>query len=167
MAFGCDHYQTFAAYNAWANARLYDACAQLDATAYHAPRRAFFGSIHGTLNHILAADRIWMGRFEGVDSGVTALNQILYADFDGLRAARVAEDDRIVRYVGALDEEALAGIIDYRTMTGTAPHSDPLAPMLTHFFNHQTHHRGQVHDQLSQTDVAPPPLDLLFFLRER
>jgi uncharacterized damage-inducible protein DinB len=163
MGFGYDHFQIFAAYNAWANEQLYDVCSQLETATYFAPRQAFFGSIHGTLNHILVGDRIWMGRFEDVDHGITALDEKLYDDFDSLRAARVAEDDRIVRYIAKLDDDALAQPLHYRTVAGK-PHGDQLALLLAHFFNHQTHHRGQVHDQLTQTGIAPPPLDLLIFL---
>jgi uncharacterized damage-inducible protein DinB len=163
MGFAYDHFQILAAYNTWANERLYDVCGQLDPETYFAPRQAFFGSIHGTLNHILVGDRIWMGRFEDVAHGITALDEKLYDDFDGLRAARVAEDDRIVRYIAKLDEDALTRPLVYRTVAGES-RSDQLALMLAHFFNHQTHHRGQVHDQLSQTGLAPPSLDLLVFL---
>src|SRR5207237_5169236 len=84
------HFRSFAAYNTWANARLYDAVAHLGEAEYVKPRPAFFKSIHGTLNHLLVADRIWLGRLEHRDPGITALNQILYADLAGLKVARQA-----------------------------------------------------------------------------
>ena len=159
------YFQTLARYNQWANERLYAACAELGDADYRAPRQAFFGSIHGTLNHLLVADRIWMGRLEGPESGLKQLNEILYEDFAALRAARVAEDRRIVHFVDGLRQEALDGALVYKTLTGVSQ-ATPLAWILAHLFNHQTHHRGQTHGLLSQTAVAPPPLDLLIYLRQ-
>ena len=159
------YFQTLARYNQWANERLYAACAELADADYRAPRQAFFGSIHGTLNHLLVADRIWMGRLEGPDSGLRQLNQILYEDFQELRAAREAEDRRIVRFMDGLGQETLDGVLTYTTTTG-APMETPWVWTLAHLFNHQTHHRGQAHGLLSQTPVAPPPLDLLIYLRQ-
>jgi len=160
-----EHFKTLARYNAWANRRLYEVCGALPSEEYARPRRAFFGSIHNTLNHILVGDRIWLGRIEGKEHGITALNQILYEDFASLRAAREAEDARIERLLGGLDEVGLARRHVYKTSAG-APQETRLEWILTHLFYHQTHHRGQVHDMLSQTETAPPPLDLIFYLRE-
>ena len=83
-------YQMFAGYNAWCNERLYAAAATLSDADYRADRGAFFKSVHGTLNHILVADRIWMRRFTGEGPQPTALDQILYDEFASLREARVA-----------------------------------------------------------------------------
>lgn len=166
MSFAAAHYGTFATYNAWANDRLYAACAQLPADEYLKPRPAFFKSLHGTLNHILVGDRIWMARFQGAASDIRALDQILYRDLDSLREARRDEDARIVSYVEDLAEADYARELDYRNLSGQ-PQRGRLGSLLAHFFNHQTHHRGQVHDQLSQTGVAPPELDLIYFLREK
>lgn len=159
-----EHFRTLGRYNRWANRRLYDACAQLDDNEYRKPRPAFFGSIHGTLNHLLVGDRVWLGRIERVPSGVERLDQILYDDFAALRAAREAEDQRILALVDRLDEAALAQELDYANMAGK-PQRTRLDWVLVHVFNHETHHRGQAHGLLSQTVVAPP-LDLIFFLRE-
>ncbi len=163
-----DYFRTLARYNRWANERLYAACAKLHEAEYLKPRAAFFGSIHGTLNHILVGDRIWMGRFTDHADGIRALDQILYPEFAGLRVAREAEDAQIVNHADALDLPTLNSTLRYKTMR--APSQSMATPMrfaLGHFFNHQTHHRGQAHGLLSQTAVPPPPLDLLYFLRER
>jgi uncharacterized damage-inducible protein DinB len=160
-----DHFRTLGRYNRWANRRLYDACAQLGNDEYGKQRPAFFGSIRGTLNHLLVADRVWLGRIENAPSGIERLDQILHEDFAALRAAREAEDARIIALVDRLDDAALAQELDYANMAG-APQRTRLDWVLVHFFNHQTHHRGQAHGLLSQTAVAPPPLDLIFFLRE-
>ncbi len=156
----------FARYNRWANARLYDACAKLPEAEYLKPRASFFGSIHATLNHILVGDRVWMGRFTGHPAGIKALNQILYPEFAGLRVAREAEDAAIVNWIDALDLPTLNGEHRYATTKGE-PMANPLRQLVHHFFNHQTHHRGQAHGLLSQTSVAPPQLDLLLWMREK
>lgn len=160
-----DYFRTLARYNQWANRRLYAACAALHEADYMAPRPAFFGSLHGTLNHILVGDRVWMGRLTGHPANIAALDQILYGDFAGLKVAREAEDAQIIAYIDALDEPTLNSTLRYRNMAGEAQ-ATPMRMLLAHVFNHQTHHRGQAHGLLSQTSVKPPPLDLLFFLRE-
>lgn len=132
---------------------------------YRARRPSFFGSIHATLNHILVADRVWMGRFESVPSSIERLDQILHDAFADLRAAREAEDARILGFIGGLNEQAIAATLHYRNMAGE-PQETPLGWTLAHVFNHQTHHRGQVHGMLSGTPVAPPSLDLIYFLRQ-
>jgi uncharacterized damage-inducible protein DinB len=159
------YFLRFARYNAWANRRLYEACASLSAADYGAKRSCFFGSIHATLNHILVGDRIWMGRFEDVPSGLDRLDDILYGEFANLRVAREAEDARIFEFMRHLGEGDLGATLRYRNMAGEARET-PLVWALAHFFNHQTHHRGQVHGMLSGTPVAPPPLDLIYFLPE-
>ncbi|MEE8248255.1 MAG: DinB family protein [Alphaproteobacteria bacterium] len=161
-----EHFRTFAHYNAWANERLYEVCAGLPEAQYLEPRPAFFGSLHGALNHILVADRLWLSRLEGRDSGIGSLDQQLYGDFAGLRVARRAEDGLIIAYVEGLEAGDLTTPIRYTNMAGER-HQDPLRLILAHMFNHQTHHRGQAHDLLSQTEVAPPPLDLIYFLHGR
>jgi uncharacterized damage-inducible protein DinB len=161
-------FRQFARYNLWANRRLYAACAQLPEAEFLRPRASFFGSLHATLNHILVADRLWMGRFTGHGSpGIHALDQILYPELAGLRVAREAEDARIVAWIDALGLPALNSTLRYETMTEPRrAQAIPLRLALAHFFNHETHHRGQAHGLLSQTAVAPPPLDLLLWFRE-
>jgi uncharacterized damage-inducible protein DinB len=159
------YFQRLARYNAWANRRLYEACGSLSREDYVAPRPSFFGSIHRTLNHLLVGDRLWMSRFEGVPHGLSSLDQVLHDDFAALRAARVKEDDRIRRWADRLDDRVLDGDLEYRNMAGEAKRT-ALRWAIAHFFNHQTHHRGQAHCLLSGTPAAPPPLDLLYFLPE-
>ncbi len=160
-----DYFRTLARYNQWANRRLYAACAQLTEAEYMKPRAAFFGSLHGTLNHVLVADRLWIGRITGHDPGIRALDQILYGDFAGLRVAREAEDAQIINVIEAMDEPTLNSTLRYKNMAGESQ-ATPMRFVLAHFFNHQTHHRGQAHGLLSQTGVAPPPLDLIYYVRE-
>ena len=160
------HYVTFAGYNAWANRRLYAAAARLGEADYRADRGAFFKSMHGTLNHLLATDRIWMKRFTGEGDAPERLDAILHDDFAGLRAAREAEDQRIVAWIDSLDEARLAGVIRYRRVSTPDEFVQELMPALDHWFNHQTHHRGQAHTILTGLGQEAPELDLLFYQRE-
>jgi uncharacterized damage-inducible protein DinB len=160
------HFQRMAAYNGWANARLYDAVGRLSPAALAAPRSGFFPSILKTLNHILVGDAIWMGRLDGTGhAGITSLGQVLHTEFPALKAARVAMDERIIAFVDALAPARLEENLIYRTMAGEQMMT-PVDQVLAHFFNHQTHHRGQAHAMLSSTEVAPPSIDLIYFLRD-
>jgi len=159
------HYRMFGHYNAWANGRLYAAVARLSVEQYRADRGAFFKSVHGTLNHLLATDRIWMQRFTGEGDAPNRLDAILFETFDELRAAREAEDRRIVDFVEGLDDARIAGTIKYRRISSPEQFEQQLAPTLAHWFNHQTHHRGQVHAMLTGLIGEAPELDLLFFQR--
>lgn len=165
MSIDRTHFARLARYNQWANQRLYAACARLPEAEYLKPRPAFFKSLHGTLSHILVADRLWLARFEGKPQPYQHLDHIPYAELAGLRVAREAEDARIIRVVDALEDDAFARPFTYKNMAGET-WSQPLDQLLTHVFNHQTHHRGQAHDQLSQTAVPPPELDFVYFMRE-
>ncbi|WP_421997147.1 DinB family protein [Reyranella sp.] len=161
-----EHYTTFAGYNAWANRRLYDAARQLPDSDYRADRGAFFRSMHGTLNHLLVTDRIWMKRFTGEGEAPDRLDTILHEELDALRTAREAEDRRIVAYAAGLDEERLAGVIRYRRVSTPEAFVQKLMPALDHWFNHQTHHRGQAHMILTSLGRTAPELDLLYYQRE-
>lgn len=110
------HYQMFGHYNAWANGRLYDAAARLSTEQYRADRGAFFKSVHGSLNHLLVTDRIWMRRFTGEGDAPNRLDAILFEALDGLRAAREAEDRRIVSFV----EGSMIGVSPGRSNTAAS-----------------------------------------------
>jgi uncharacterized damage-inducible protein DinB len=160
------HFQRMAAYNRWANERLYEAAGKLSPAALAEARSGFFPSILKTLNHILVGDTLWMGRLDGAGSpAVNRLDQILHTDFAALKAARAAMDDRIIAFVDGLPPQRLGEDLIYRTTSGEGMVTR-VGQVLAHFFNHQTHHRGQAHAMLSSTDVAPPSLDLLYFLRD-
>src|SRR5262245_3945673 len=104
-------YVMFAAYNGWANTRIYAAAGTLPETDYRADSGAFFKSMHGTLNHLLVGDRIWMRRFTGAGDAPDRLDAILYDDFAALRQARAEQDERIADYIDRLTEEDLAGLL--------------------------------------------------------
>lgn len=161
-------FQHLAGYNAWANQRVYDAAALLTEEQLWRDVGLFFGSIGGTLNHILVADRVWMKRFTGTGEHPTKLNAILHHDLAELRAARGAEDRRIIAYVDGLTVDALEETFTYRMMTRPDVVTSKLWPDLLHVFNHQTHHRGQAHTGLSiLTGAEPPSLDMLIYARAK
>ena len=160
------HFAMMAGYNAWCNERIYDVAAQLSDADYRADRGAFFKSVHGTLNHLLVTDRIWLKRFSGQGEAPNRLDAILFENLPELCAAREREDERIVGYIDGLSDADLAGRIRYKTITNPAEIEQPLAPALVHFFNHQTHHRGQVHCLLTGFGLEAPSLDLILFQRQ-
>ncbi|WP_411035221.1 DinB family protein [Shinella sp. BYT-45] len=160
-----DHYRMFAAYNAWANRVLYEEVGKLDDAAYRRDLGAFFGSLHGTLNHLLAADRIWMRRFTGEGDAPVSLDAILHEDFASLRAARQAEDARMAAFIDSLTEERIRGDFTYSPLTRPAAVTHSLGTALTHVFNHQTHHRGQCHAMLTALGGPSVTLDLIHFAR--
>jgi uncharacterized damage-inducible protein DinB len=160
------HFTMMAAYNRWANVRLYAMAAALPDELYRKPIGVYFKSLHGTLNHILTADRIWMHRLAGKGDHPNKLNATIHDDLPSLREARVAEDQRIVSFVDSLHDADFEKSWDYRMLNGT-PQRQHLREILAHLFNHQTHHRGQAHAALTALGVSEPePLDLLLMLRE-
>ncbi|HUH84514.1 MAG TPA: DinB family protein [Stellaceae bacterium] len=159
------HFAQCAAYNLWANARLYAAALALDDGQCRRDVGAFFKSLHGTLNHLLVADRIWLRRLTGEGEAPNRLDAILYEERRALALARAAEDERIQGYVAGLDEAALDAAFQYTNTAGT-PFASKRGDVLAHLFNHQTHHRGQAHGILSiLTGREPPVLDLLAMQR--
>lgn len=154
----------YALYNRRANEALYAACAGLSGTEYRRDLGAFFGSIHGTLNHLMLGDTIWMTRFDGGAHVSTDLDGILFEKFDALRTAREHMDRRIEHFFSELPEGFEARSVRYINNAGIESH-DPLSVILPHFFNYQTHHRAQVHTLLSQLGHKPPVLDLHRVLR--
>lgn len=159
------YFEQRAAYNRWANARLYEAALALPDADYRRDVGAFFKSLHGTLNHLLLTDRLWLKRLTGEGDHPNHLDAILHEDRNALALSRADEDDRIVQYVAGLDAGALDGMQKYATTSGK-PFEQKRRDILAHLFNHQTHHRGQAHTILSLcTGQEPPSLDLLLMQR--
>jgi uncharacterized damage-inducible protein DinB len=160
-----DTFSDLARYNRWANARLYQAAFALPDTLYRQDVGVFFRSLHGTLNHLLLTDRMWLTRLTGEGKQPTRLDEVLFDQLVELARSRAHEDDRIISLISSYEESALALPHAYQTTSGKSQ-EQPLADILLHFFNHQTHHRGQAHSCLSiVTGSEPPALDLLLFQR--
>jgi len=154
---------TAARYNLWANQRLYTVCALLSDEGRKRDRHAFFKSIHNTLNHILLADLIYRERLEKKPTSFTRLDLVLHDEFAALRAAHAEQDRWYVDYSDRLDPKALDGALSFDTVETREHFSLPLRRCLTNLFQHQIHHRGQVHNMLSDAGVPPPPLDFVNF----
>lgn len=159
------YFATLARYNRWANGRLYEASGDLSRDDYQRDCGAFFGSVHRTLNHLVVADSIWMRRFTGEGPNFDdRLDAVPYDDFGRLGEARRQLDERIIGHVDGLDDGVADAKITYRNTSGRE-FTDPLRLLLGHFFNHQTHHRGQIHAMLTRLAGEAPPLDLVQYMR--
>ena len=156
------HPKMMASYNRWMNERLYALCADLPDADRKRDVGAFFKSIHGTLNHLLLADRIWLGRFVGRPFAARSLDQELYSDFAELRAAREMTDREIMAWAESLTEKQLGDPLTYGSITNPARRTYPMWVTVVHFFNHQTHHRGQLTTLLCQRGVDPGVTDLIW-----
>ncbi|HWA73063.1 MAG TPA: DinB family protein [Polyangiaceae bacterium] len=160
-----------ARYNRWMNDRLYAHAATLSDEARKRDAGAFFKSIHGTLNHLLLADRVWLARFQGVvvsdefmGPGIRSLDQELYANFEELRRERALTDEELSTFVAALSPERLSAPLVYKRLGKTI--EAPLWWAVAHLFNHQTHHRGQITALFTQQGYDPGVTDLFAMLRE-
>lgn len=170
-----DHVRQMAAYNDWMNTRLYEGTMQLSDEQIAADQGAFFGSLLGTLNHLVVADTIWLKRFlthpaawpqfESLHSVAMpqALDQILYPDIRGLRARRADLDKIILQWADAITEHELDHILVYTNMKGVMSDRNFFG-LLMHFFNHQTHHRGQATTLLNRYGIDIGVTDLLAIL---
>lgn len=160
-----------ARYNAWMNDKLFEAASQLTEEALMLDRQAFFGSLFGTLNHIAVADTVWLKRFADALPHSTlaaaqtlpmpqALDNWLFNDFPNLRRYRQSLDQIIQQWAAELTDTDLSHSLHYTNMQGIAAHK-PLDGVLMHFFNHQTHHRGQATTLLVQAGQDVGVTDLI------
>ncbi|MEC4891546.1 MAG: DinB family protein [Oscillatoria sp. PMC 1051.18] len=157
-----DYFQRLSQYNRWMNDRLYTVCDTIPDSLRKEDRGAFFHSIHGTLNHILLADRLWLARFQQRSFPINSLNQELYADFAELRQQRQQTDIEIQTWVDSLTDEKLGAPFKFNSLSRQRECIFPLWHVTTHFFNHQTHHRGQLTTLLSQCGYDFGVTDLLW-----
>jgi uncharacterized damage-inducible protein DinB len=168
-----ENYRFLARYNSWFNGRLYDACERLPEEERRRDRGAFFGSIHGGLNHLIWADRLWLKRFaaQGVrfaslTDEVLALpagashGTVVCEDWTELRRQRARLDAAIEAWTRDMPADYPLGAMRYANTKGVQ-REHPTWQALTHFFNHQTHHRGQVTTLLFQAGIDPGVTDLI------
>ena len=154
--------RTMAAYNAEMNRRLYGAAAQLSDSERRMPRGVFWGSIHGTFNHLLWGDRQWMSRFDGWPRPATPIKESagMIEDFAVLRAERDKADAEISRWAAKVDDAWLDEDLTWFSGAANREIRAPLRLLVTHFFNHQTHHRGQAHAMVTAAGQATGDTDL-------
>jgi uncharacterized damage-inducible protein DinB len=153
---------TMAAYNAEMNRRIYAGAASLSDAVRREDQGAFFGSLHGTLCHLLWADRMWMSRFDGWDRppGSGKQSPTLIADFAELRAERETADARILAWANGVTQEWLDGDTIWFSGLTQSERRAPTSGLVVHLFNHQTHHRGQAHTLLTRQTIDPGDTDL-------
>ncbi|MEM1391647.1 MAG: DinB family protein [Pseudomonadota bacterium] len=154
-----------ARYNAWQNRSLYSAADTLSDEARRADKGAFFGSLHNTLAHILWADRVWLHRFNQTPpvSPTTDQGQSPdYANWEQLKLDRIAFDQTIQNWANELNEDWLNSDFTWSNIAGTRTATRPAWQLVTHLFNHQTHHRGQAHALLTAAGAKPEDTDFFF-----
>lgn len=150
-------------YNSWMNEKLYKACRHISDEQRKKNLGAFFGSIHGTLNHLLLADLIWLSRLGvSVEIKATSLSDIIHDDFDDLSVERKRTDELITNYIYKLIDSDLHTKIRYTSLQSGKTNELPLGLILTHLFNHQTHHRGQLTTLMSQIGLDFGVTDMIF-----
>jgi uncharacterized damage-inducible protein DinB len=162
-----DHVRLLARYNRWQNESLYGAADTLSDDERKAGRGAFFGSIHGTLSHLVFGDQAWMHRFTGEDAfrpiaGSIQESATAIPDWGQLKTIRTDLDQRIVTWADQLAPEGLTGDLVWFSGALGKKMSRPRWILVTHMFNHQTHHRGQVHCLLTQLGRKPAATDIPF-----
>jgi len=170
-----EHLHLLATYNQWINERIYRSAAKLNSGALTENLGAFFHSVLGTLNHIVVADIIWLKRFAQHPYGFLALKEvpdlptprrldsILFTDFSALRTARQRLDATIITFIDELSNDIIESPLAYKNTKGQN-FTIQMEHLLLHFFNHQTHHRGQVTTLLSQLNADLESTDLLELL---
>lgn len=158
-----EHVRLMARYNRWQNASIYTAADAIGDEARRLDRGAFFGSIHGTLSHLLWGDMMWLHRFTGRPrpSGGISSSRDLFADWGALQVARESLDAEISNWAASLDTEWLKGSITWASAALNRDVTRANWTLAAHFFNHQTHHRGQVHAMLTAAGAKPDDTDLM------
>lgn len=151
-----------AEHNRWMNENLYAACRRIPDPDRKRDLGAFFRSIHGTLNHLLLVDRLWLGRIRDVPFPIVSLDQELYVDFATLERERVRTDVELSTFVDRLDQTTLAEAVTFTSFIKKASVTLPLGLILIHLFHHQTHHRGQVTTLISQLGHDFGDTDLIY-----
>lgn len=170
-----DHLCLLADYNAWMNAKLYGAATGLPDNELGADKKAYFGSILGTLNHLIVGDTLWLKRFSTHPAeyaalaalkelpSPTSLDQTVCTDIRSLSEHRQFLDRTITEWTRAISDSDLDFALSYSNMQGIAAKRN-FYSLVLHFFNHQTHHRGQVTTLLSQAGVDVGVTDLLMLI---
>ena len=157
---------TMARYNQWMNGGLYSAAETLTPEQRRSECGLFFGSIYNTLNHLLVCDLMWLARFKNEPVTVKSLTQELFGDYAQLRHAREQTDKDIIAWAQNLALSPPPERLNYVSLSSNTERNVDFAQAIVHFFNHQTHHRGQVTAALSQKGVDCGVTDLIFMPEE-
>lgn len=160
-------FKTLCRYNRWMNEKLYMVCEGIPDTVRKQDMGAFFRSMHGTLNHLLLTDKMWLGRFKQQPFAAQSLDQELYSDFNTLWQERRQTDAAIAAWLQPLTEQDLAGDLTFTSLVNPTEQVLPLWICLLHLFNHQTHHRGQLTTLLNQSGYDSGVTDLLAMYMEQ
>lgn len=169
-----ENYILLAKYNKWINKKIYLLAENLSDIERKTDHQAFFGSIHNSLNHLIITDKVWLGRFASqgiifpdlksdileVEGGIKSLDQIVYDDFDQLMLHRFKIDEAIQNWITTMSDDFPSKTMIYFNMKGIK-REHPVWQALTHFFNHQTHHRGQITTIFSQLGIDIGVTDLI------
>ena len=173
----CDHIVLMAAYNQWMNNKLYETAEKLSPQELAMDRKAFFGSLIGTLNHVVVGDTLWLKRFAAHPACFPTLDPIrhlpapvsldepLFTDIGALFNRRKLLDQTIMLWAATLTEQDLSHVLHYTNMKGVTAHK-PFSKLILHFFNHQTHHRGQATTLLSQAGIDVGVTDLIALIED-
>ena len=171
------NFQLLSQYNRWMNERIFSACTELAEVELKRDRGAYFGSVFGTLNHIMIGDIVWLKRFALSPHGFPSLasinampipeslDAILHSSLESLSAARQSMDAEIIGFCDEVSSEQLSEPLSYKNFAGQS-YTDPLGILVQHLFNHQTHHRGQITTLLSQAGIDVGATDLMVCVRE-
>lgn len=158
-----EYARCMASYNRWQNENLYGSADRLSEEQRRQPLGAFFGSIHATLNHLVWADQMWMSRLAGTPTPrAKSIKESVsqHDDWDELKAARTGMDQTILEWTAGLEQPWLTGNLTWFSGAAGREVTRPRWLLLVHMFNHQTHHRGQVHCLLTQSGAKPGDTDL-------
>lgn len=172
-----DGARTMARYNAWMNRKLISKAQEMGLDRIEQDQKAFFGSIAMTFQHIMVGDLVWLSRYAAAPlfqrltvplsnfPTPKSLNEKIYSTWKGFAEARTRLDDILVAFADGLTSEELALELEFHTMKGDV-YRTPMWQLLTHLFNHQTHHRGQITTLMMQQGFDPGVTDLVAMLRE-
>lgn len=156
-----EYFQTLSRYNRWMNEKLYSVCSAMPDELRREDKGAWFKSVHGTLNHLLLCDRLWLGRFTHQSYPARALDQELYDDWDEMKRERVITDDAIDAWLASLSDDDLKAPFTFTSISNPQERTIVLWILVAHMFNHQTHHRGQLTTLMEQLGYDSGATDLM------
>ena len=159
-----DQFRMLSRYNSWMNEKIYAACSELSDSARKKDSKAFFGSIHRTLDHIVYGDLAWLERLRDDRFTPRPIENALYESWGELKVKRFSLDKEIDEWINQLTLDSLDSLDELFTYTSNVDNLTRTVPywaLVTHLFNHQTHHRGQVTTLLSQLSIDPTDIPFL------